>query len=118
MFEFVYSPVVLEKLSELKEKLTVLCGEKKAEKKLTEIVDGFEIRFLFSNTGIPVKTLYEVEAEFEDYYIIFSHKNYFLYYIVGKTVHVMEVYDEREDFAKSLFGIITTSQETLDYWKE
>ena len=50
--------------------------------------------------------------------IIYSHKNYFLYYIEGNNVNVMEMYDEREDFARTLPGIITTAQETLDYWDE
>lgn len=52
------------------------------------------------------------------YEIIYSHKNYFLYFIEGNVVKVMELYDEREDFAGALFGIITTTQETLDYWNE
>ena len=52
------------------------------------------------------------------YYVIYSHKNYFLYYIEGNQVNVMEMYDEREDFARTMFGIITTTQETLDYWDE
>ena len=62
--------------------------------------------------------MYDVEKEFEKYYIIYSHKNYFLYYIEGNQVNVMEIYDEREDFARTLFGIITTTQESLDYWDE
>lgn len=87
-------------------------------KRLAEVIDGFEVRLVFSNTGIPIKTMYDVESEFEHYFIIYSHKNYFLYYIEDNTVYVMEMYDEREDFARTLFGIITTTQETLDYWGE
>lgn len=30
----------------------------------------------------------------------------------------MEMYDEREDFARTLFGIVTTIKETLKYWGE
>ncbi len=33
-------------------------------------------------------------------------------------LQVMEMYDEREDFARTLFGIVTTSKETLGYWGE
>lgn len=36
----------------------------------------------------------------------------------GNIVNVMELYDEREDFARTLFGIVTTTQETLEYWNE
>ncbi len=52
------------------------------------------------------------------YYVIYSHKNYFLYYIEDEQVNVMEMYDEREDFARTMFGIISTAQEMLDYWDE
>ena len=118
MYEIIYAPIVQEKLAALKGKLIELCGEKIGLKRLTTVIDGFETRLTFSNTGIPVKTIYDVEPEFEKYYIIYSHKNYFLYYIEGNEVYVMELYDEREDYARTLFGIVTTTQETLDYWDE
>lgn len=118
MYEIVYAPIVQEKLVELKIKLIKLCGEKAGTKRFLEVMNGFEVRLAFSNTGIPVKTIYDVEDEFEKYFIIYSHKNYFLYYIDDNIVNVMEIYDEREDFARALFGIITTTQETLDYWNE
>lgn len=34
------------------------------------------------------------------------------------TVLVLDVFHEKEDFMRKLFGIVTTSQETIDYWKE
>lgn len=118
MYEIIYSPIVQEKLAALKLRLIEICGEKIGKKRFSEVIDGFELRLTFSNTGIPIKTIYDVGIEFEKYYILYSHKNYFLYFIEGNIVNVMEVYDERQDFAKTLFGIITTSQETLDYWNE
>lgn len=118
MYEIIYSPVVQEKLELLRNKLVGLCGEKSGTKRFLAVINGFESRLAFSNTGISIKTIYDVEEEFEKYFIIYSHKNYFLYYIEGHMVNVMEMYDEREDFAKALFGIITTTQETLDYWGE
>ena len=118
MYEIIYSPTVQEKLEALKVKLVELCGENVGKKRFIEVIDGFEIRLTFSNTGIPIKTMYDVETEFEHYFIIYSHKNYFLYYIDSDKVYVMEMYDEREDFARTLFGIATTSIETLEYWNE
>lgn len=118
MYEIIYSPIVQEKLAALKTKLIELCGEKIGIKRFLAVINGFEVRLAFSNTGIPVKTIYDVGTEFERYYIIYSHRNYFLYYIVDNIVNVMEIYDEREDFARTLFGIIATTQETLDYWDE
>ena len=118
MYEIVYSPIVQEKLAALKLRLEALCGERTRLKRFLEVIDGFEVRLTFSNTGIPIRTIYDVEEEFEKYFVIYSHKNYFLYYIEENVVNVMEMYDEREDFARAMFGIVTTSQETLDYWKE
>lgn len=77
MYEIVYSPRVQEKLAILKIKLAELCGEKKGKKRLLAVINGFETRLAFSNTGIPVKMMYDVEKEFEKYYILYSHKNYF-----------------------------------------
>lgn len=118
MYEIVYAPIVQEKLAELKIRLIELCGERTGTKRFLEVMNGFEVRLAFSNIGIPVETIYDVEEEFKKYFVIYSHKNYFLYYVDDNKVYVMEIYDEREDFARALFGIITTSQETLDYWNE
>lgn len=118
MYEIIYAPVVQEKLAELKIRLIELCGERTGVKRFLEVINGFEVRLTFSNTGIQVSTIYDVEEEYEKYFIIYSHRNYFLYYIDNKIVNVMEMYDEREDFARALFGVITTTQETLDYWNE
>lgn len=118
MYEIIYSPIVQEKMTALKIRLTELCGEKTGTKRFLAVINGLEVRLTFSNTGIPVKTIYNVEKEFERYFIIYSHKNYFLYYIEGNVVNVMEMYDEREDFARTFFGIVMTTQETLNYWDE
>ena len=78
-------------------------------------VDNLE---LFPEAGIPVKMIYDVEAEFEKYYILYTEKNYFFYYIEENVVYIVEMYDEREDIAAKFLGIHTTSKETLDYWNE
>ena len=60
MYEIVYSPVVQEKLAALKLKLVEMCGENVGIKYLSQVIDGFEVRLTFSNTGIPIKTIYDV----------------------------------------------------------
>lgn len=97
MYEIIYSPVVQEKLAALKLKLVEMCGENVEIKHFLQVIDGFEVRLTFSNTGIPIKTIYDVGAEFEHYFVIYSYKNYFLYYIENDKVHVMEMYDEMEE---------------------
>lgn len=32
------------------------------------------------------------------------------------TVIILEMFNKKEDFMKKLFGIVTTSQEKIDYW--
>lgn len=118
MYEIIYSPIVQEKLTALKLKLIEMCGENAGIKHFSQVIDGFEVRLTFSNTGISIKTIYDVGLEFEHYFVIYSHKNYFVYYIESNKVYVIEMYDEREDFARTLFGIVTTNKETLEYWGE
>lgn len=75
MYEIIYSPVVQEKLAALKSKLVEMCGENVGIKHFLQVIDGFEVRLTFSNTGIPIKTIYDVGSEFEHYFVIYSHKN-------------------------------------------
>ena len=89
MYEIIYSPVVQEKLAALKSKLVEMCGENVGIKHFLQVIDGFEVRLTFSNTGIPIKTIYDVGSEFEHYFVIYSHKNYFLYYIEGAIRYML-----------------------------
>ena len=66
MYEIIYSPVVQEKLAALKLKLVEMCGENVGIKHFSQVIDGFEVRLTFSNTGIlntilsyiPIKTIF------------------------------------------------------------
>ncbi len=53
-----------------------------------------------------------------DYRYLYIAHNYLFYRIEENTVIVTEIFDEREDFMYKLFGITTTSQDSLDYWGE
>jgi hypothetical protein len=33
-------------------------------------------------------------------------------------IMILEIFNEKEDFMYQMFGISTTSKETLDYWGE
>ncbi len=99
MYEIIYAPVVQEKLVALKDRLIELCGEKIGKKQFLAVLDGFETRLVFSNTGIPIKTIYDVDEAFEKYFLIYSHKNYFLYFIEDNAVKVMELYQSFSELA-------------------
>ncbi len=37
---------------------------------------------------------------------------------MDNMIMILEIFNEKEDFMYQLFGIVTTSQETIDYWNE
>ena len=113
-----FSHVVEKKLFELKRKLIEMCDEKRGEKKLSHIMDSIGKLEFFPSAGVPISVIYDIEPEFEKYRMLYVDKNYILYYFEKDVVYITEMYDEREDVAMKFFGIRTTSQETLDYWKE
>ena len=53
-----------------------------------------------------------------DYYILFIEHNYFVYHIMEDMVMILEIFNEKEDFMYQMFGIVTTNQETIEYWGE
>lgn len=111
-----YSQIVRRKLRELKEELTQTYGEEKSKAIMAKMVKGVRRLELFPQSGVKVSTQYHVEC---DYSYIFVEHNYFFYRMKDKdTVLVLEMFHEKEDFMRKLFGIVTTSQETIDYWGE
>lgn len=77
-----------------------------------------EIRRLeaFPQSGTKISSQYGIDG---DYMYIFIAHNYFFYRIKDKdTILILEMFYEKEDFMRKLFGIVTTSQDTIDYWDE
>ena len=93
-----FSKAVQKKLAELQIRLTEIGGIKKGKERMAKVMSAV--------------------SNLEKYYILYTEKNYFFYYIADDVVYVVEMYDEREDVAAKFLGIHTTSQETLDYWNE
>ena len=50
--------------------------------------------------------------------MLFIEHNYFIYRIFEDMILILEIFNEKEDIMYQLFGIVTTSQDTLDYWGE
>ena len=48
----------------------------------------------------------------------FVEHNYFVYRIQGDIILILEVFNEKEDFIYQLFGVQTTTQDTIDFWGE
>lgn len=116
MVRLEYSQIVRRKMRELQQELTLQYGETQTKKIIGSIVKGVRILEVFPEAGIEVSKVYDVDC---DYRYLFVRHNYFFYRQVNETtVIVLEMFHEKEDFMQKLFGINTTSQDTLEYWSE
>ena len=83
---------------------------------MVKIMRGIRQLAMFPESGVNVSSQYNIDS---DYSYIFIEHNYFFYSIKDKeAILILEMFHEREDFMRKLFGIVTTSQETIDYWGE
>ena len=110
-----YSPLVRNKLKALKKWLVEHFDEETALNVLTGITSDAD---LLSDNPKPVTNIsemYEVETE---YWYLFTHQHYMIYRIEAKKVMIVQMFNEREDFMMTLFGISGRTQESIDYWGE
>ncbi len=52
------------------------------------------------------------------YYFLHVEQNYVFYRISEECILVTDIYNEREDFMRKMFGISLRTQESIDYWGE
>ena len=102
-----YSQIVRRKLKNLRARLTSEFGAEVSRKSIKQED--------FAERGISVSSMYGIEC---DYRYIYAGRNYLFYRIESDKIIIAEMFDEREDFMYKLFGIATTTQESLDYWDE
>ena len=110
-----YSQIAERKLNALRIHLLTEYGSKLANgiiKQITSAARGLET---FEEMGTSIYSMYGIEC---DYRYLYVARNYLFYRIESDKIIIVEIFDEHEDFMFKLFGISTTSQETLDYWGE
>jgi len=110
-----YSQIVRRKLKALRRCLTDEFGLEVSRKTLKQITDAARGLGDFAEKGISVASMYDLGC---DYRYLYAGHNYLFYRIESSRIIIVEMFDEREDFMYKLFGISTTSQESLDYWNE
>lgn len=111
-----YSQVVRKKLKRLRQELAQNCGENNSKKIMSKITKGVRILETFPQSGTRISSQYGIEC---DYRYIFIERNYFFYRIKdNNTIIILEMFYEKENFMRKLFGIVTTSQDTINYWEE
>ena len=110
-----YTPDAADKLRGIKGAITAKYGIKKAKEIVGEITQAIRGLAINEKKGPSVDAMLGVPS---DYRYIFVSKNYIFYDIEGDFIRVINIYNEKEDFMWLLFGVDTTSQETIDYWGE
>lgn len=116
MTKLEYSQIVRRKLKKLRSELMQTYGESNSKKIMSNIIKGVKRLEIFPQSGTRISSQYDIEC---DYSYIFVEQNYFFYRRKDEdTILILEMFHEKEDFMRKLFGIVTTSQETIDYWEE
>ena len=109
------SQIVRKKMIALKEYLLERFDEKAANKAMMSLVNVMDSLGLFPEKGVSISNIYNLDT---DYYYLFSTHNYLVYRFDEKTVTILQMFDERQDFMKTLFGVSGRTQESIDYWGE
>lgn len=110
-----YSQIVRRKLKALRGRLTSEFGSEVSRKSLKQITNAARSLENFAEKGVSVSSMYDIDC---DYRYLYVGHNYLFYKIEKDKIIIAEMFDDREDFMYKLFGISTTSQESLDYWNE
>ena len=113
--KIIYSEVALSKRKAIKRNIKEKYGKAQAARFSKCISNTITKLKQFPEMGVSIQEKYNLDC---DYYILFIEHNYFIYRITDDMIMILEIFHEREDFIYQLFGIVTTSQETLDYWGE
>lgn len=111
----VYSEIALSKRKAIKKNIKENFGKERADKFSSHISKTLAELKRFPDMGVSMRSKYELNC---DYYMIFIEHNYFIYRITDEMILILEIFNEKEDFMQQMFGIVTTSQDTLDYWDE
>ncbi len=115
MIQISYSPEALHDLRYIKVDIENHYGKEKSAKIIEKIVRNIRNLEKFPNSGVDLEKRWGIVS---DYQYIYIEKNYVFYRIEEDYVRIIRVLNEREDFMRILFGIITTSEDTEEYWKE
>ena len=115
MKKVVVSQIAKRKLILLKDTLTEEFGTAVSSKAISSLIHTMDNLGIYSEQGVRICELYNIDT---DYYYIFSHHNYIIYRFDDSTVTILELFNERQDFMKTLFGISGRTRESIDYWGE
>ncbi len=109
MLKIEYTPRALEDLKSLQIYLSINWGEKVSNRILKRIAS--EIRRLeqYPFSGVDLGKIIDTTTE---YRYIFTEKNYVFYRLEYNKILIIRVINERQDYLKQLFEIISDKEET------
>lgn len=110
-----YTPEARKKLMQMKDDLVENYGSSKASAIVKKIIKAIDDLQIFEKKGISVEQCLGIPCR---YRMLIVYHNYIFYRVEDNHIDIVAIYNEREDFLWKLFGIKTTTQETLDYWQE
>lgn len=113
--KIIYSEAALSKRKAIKRNIRERYGPDLANKISRHVSKTISKLKNFPQMGVSMRKMYGIDC---DYYMIFIEHNYFIYRIDGNIIMILEIFNEKEDFMYKMFGVVTTSQDTLDYWGE
>ncbi len=113
--KIIYSKIALEKRKAIKREIKEKYGQIRADKFSKYFSRTITNLKKFPGIGISLREKYGLDCDYE--MLIIDH-NYVIYRVTQDKIFVLEIFNEKEDFMYQMFGIVTTSQETLDYWNE
>ena len=115
IYKVKYSPDASDKLRNLKRTITASRGGCDALNYVSSITGC--IKDLATNPlkGPSVEAILGIKTPYR-----FLHINhYYIFYRVDSpNVYITDIYHEREDFMRELFGISSRTRESIDYWGE
>ena len=110
-----YTPDAADKLRAINTAISLQYGSKKAKEVVGSITGAIRGLVVNKQMGPSVEHMFGAAS---DYRYIFVSRNYVFYSIERDVIRIINIYNEKEDFMWLLFGVDTTSQETIDYWEE
>lgn len=102
MKDIVYSPDYQEKIRELRIWLDFKFGEDIRKKVLNKIDQKIHSLQTFENLGASICDLYGIDT---DYRVIHAEKNYIFYNTDEKQIYILNMFNEREDYMRKMFGV-------------
>ena len=113
--KIIYSEIALSKRKAIKRDIKEKYGHKSADRFSKQVSKTIARLKEFPQMGVSIRETYDLDC---DYYLFFVAHNYFIYRITDNYIMILEIFHEKEDFMYQMFGVVTTSQDTLDFWNE